>query len=98
LPQTNRGPRGERGEKGERGLPGRDYANSDDPQSPSFRDLYEQTVNFDTKLEKVNDRLSRMEKGFIILTVVIASPKLGGPDASTFVTAAIDHARTAFGA
>jgi hypothetical protein len=86
---SNRGEKGEKGDRGERGLPGRDYANSDDPQSPSFRDLYEQTVNFDAKIEKVNERLSRMEKGFIILTVVIASPKLGGPDASSLVTAAI---------
>jgi hypothetical protein len=87
-----RGEKGEKGDKGERGLPGRDYANTDDPQSPSFRDLYEQTQVFDAKLEKVNDRLSRMEKGFIFLTVVIASPKLGGPDASSLVTAAIEHA------
>lgn len=58
------------------------------PDYPSFRDLYEVQEKTDEKIEKVNTRLSRIEKGFIVLTVLVASPKFGGPEAAKLITAA----------
>ena len=55
------------------------------PDGPSFRDLYELQEKITERLEKTTDRLSRMEKGFIALTLIVASPKIGGPDAAKLV-------------
>ena len=85
----DKGDQGERGERGARGFRGRDSAEREDPNGPTFRDLYEQSEKADLKIEKVNDRLSRMEKGFIVLAVLVASPKVGGPDAASLVKAAV---------
>jgi hypothetical protein len=57
--------------------------------TPTFRDLYESQEKTDAKIEKVADRLSRMEKGMIVLTLLVLSPKLGGPDATHLVQAAV---------
>jgi hypothetical protein len=51
-------------------------------ERPSFKELYEAQT---AKIADIEKRLSRMEKGFILLTAVIASPKIGGPDASKIV-------------
>ena len=56
---------------------------------PSFRDLYEVQEKVDGKIEKLSDRLSRLEKGLIVLTLLILAPKLGAPDASQLVASAI---------
>lgn len=55
------------------------------PDSPSFRDLYESQTATDGKIEKVNERLSRLERGFIVLGIAVLSPKLGGPDVATVI-------------
>lgn len=65
------------------------------PDTPLFKDLYELSQATDAKIEKVTDRLGRMEKGFIFLTAVIASPKLGGPDAASLVTGVVSTMATA---
>jgi hypothetical protein len=55
-------------------------------ERPSFRELYEtQTM----KMDNIEKRLSRMEKGFILLTAVVAAPKVGGPDASRIIAEAV---------
>lgn len=54
-------------------------------EGPSFRDLYEIQEKMQARLEKTTDRLGRVEKAVIILAVVAASPKLGGPDAAKLV-------------
>ena len=64
---------------------------ADRPEYPSFRDLYDVQRDADEKLDKVEARLSRMEKGFIFLTVLVASPKIGGPSASQLISAAVQH-------
>ena len=55
-------------------------------QGPSLKDLYEKV---DDKLDKVTDRLSRMEKGLIVLTVLVVAPKIGAPSASELVGAVL---------
>lgn len=64
-------------------------------ERPSFKELYEaQTL----KIADIEKRLGRMEKGFILLTAVIASPKVGGPDASKIVADTIKlYFATVFG-
>jgi hypothetical protein len=59
---------------------------SNRPEYPSFRDLYDVQRDADEKLDKVESRISRMEKGLIVLTVLVASPKVGGPSASSLVS------------
>jgi hypothetical protein len=61
------------------------------PDYPSFKDLYELQERVDDKLEKQTSRLTRMERGLIVLAVLVASPKLGGPDAASLVSAVIQH-------
>jgi hypothetical protein len=51
-------------------------------ERPSFKELYEAQTK---KIDEIEKRLGRMEKGFIFLTVMVASPKVGGPDASKLV-------------
>lgn len=58
-------------------------------QGPEFRDLYELQEKINARLEKAADRLGRVEKAVIVLAVVAASPKLGGPDAAKLVAQVI---------
>ena len=60
------------------------------PEYPTFRDLYETAEKADQKLEKVETRVGRVEKAVIVLVVVTASPKLGGPSASQLITALLN--------
>lgn len=53
---------------------------------PSFKELYEAQTKQMAEIEK---RLGRLEKGFILLLVMSASPKLGGPDASKVIAETI---------
>lgn len=59
------------------------------PDYPSFRDLYESQEKTDEKLEKVNSRISRIEKAVFVLILIVASPKVGGPRASDLVSAVL---------
>lgn len=51
---------------------------TDENPHPTFKDLYEVQSKIDT-------RMGRLEKGMIVLAVLVASPKLGGPSASQLV-------------
>jgi hypothetical protein len=62
---------------------------SNNDEGPNFRDLYELQEKITAKIEKNTDRLSRMEKGFIALTLLVASPKIGGPDAAKLIATAM---------
>lgn len=62
------------------------------PDGPTFRDLYELQEKLQAKVEKTADRLSRVEKAVLVLMVVVASPKLGGPDAGKLVAQVIGMA------
>ncbi len=57
----------------------------DSNDNPTFKDLFEVQSKMQEKLDKNTDRLSRMEKGFIALTIMVASPKVGGPDAAKLI-------------
>lgn len=54
------------------------------PDFVTFRDLHE-------LLEKQSDRIGRLEKVVVAVLVAVASPKLGGPDLSQVVAAAVAH-------
>lgn len=41
------------------------------------------------RLDKIQDRIGKLEKYLIVLACAIASPKLGGPDPASIVGAVI---------
>lgn len=60
----------------------------DKPDGPTFRDLYEIQTKIDAKLDKNTDRLSRLEKGFLVLLLLMGVQKAGGPDPAKLVALA----------
>lgn len=55
-------------------------------ERPSFKELYEAQTK---KMDEIEKRISRIEKGFVFLIVLVASPKAGGPEASKVIAEAI---------
>lgn len=60
------------------------------PEYATLRDLVNSVQSVDDKLGThqldVEKRIGRIEKGLLALAVMVITPKLGGPDASSLVT------------
>lgn len=55
------------------------------PEGPNFRDLYDLQAKIQERLEKQGDQITRLRNGLVVLAAVVASPKIGGPDAAKLV-------------
>lgn len=71
--------------------PDRRETPDDRREGPGFRDLFELYEKMIAKQDKITDRLGRVEKAVIVLVVLAASPKIGGPDAAKLVADVIGY-------
>lgn len=55
-------------------------------ERPSFKELYEAQTK---KLDEIEKRMGRLEKGFLVVIGLLVAPKVGGPDASKAIAEAI---------